>query len=457
MAQRNTRRLWLAGAVALSSVGMVGGLRVARAPFVSMRSTAPGRPHLAPLASPARRAARAPPRAAARGVLANSSVQAAVLPALIVVVACIMGMMPASAAFIPGRRSVDQLLKRTFTGCALGLVVSCWIFSSLPLYVAAFCAMGVLAQQEYFMMATSRGFFPARRLSMVTSVLMYVSGADGRRFVVDAALPLAGIYTTVYLLTRPTPPPTLDDLTSTFMGIYYLGFLPSFWVRLKGLQAAGAPFEFAWWPTRLLGDGLFTHGAVITWWTFLAIVCSDIGAYFVGKRFGSTKLISSVSPNKTQEGALGGMGLAMLVSMLGAYLMGWPRWYLSGAIHGVLASVMALVGDLTISMFKRSSGVKVRRARACLRAARGERSGGRARAERLTLPSHDARSAILLGAWRAGHGHAAPRPRRPARPRRQLPPRGGSDLLLRQIPPAALLNDERQTPPGSCSCRAIKR
>lgn len=277
-------------------------------------------------------------------------------------VACIFGMVPASAAFIPGRRSTDKLLARTFTGCALGLVVSCWIFSSPALHVAVFCAMGILAQQEYYEMAQGRGLFPARKLSMVGSLVMYLAAADGRRGVVDAALPLAGIYTTMYLLLRPKPEPTLDDVTSTFLGIYYLGFLPSFWVRLRGIAAVGAPLALSGVPQ---GMGLrrltLTHGTVISWWTFLSIVCADIGAYFVGKAFGSTKLISSVSPNKTIEGALGGVLAAVGTSLLGAYLMRWPMWYVSGALHGVIAAVCALIGDLTISMFKRSSGVKVRR------------------------------------------------------------------------------------------------
>mmetsp|Transcript_713 Transcript_713/g.2129 ORF Transcript_713/g.2129 Transcript_713/m.2129 type:complete len:200 (-) Transcript_713:62-661(-) len=151
--------------------------------------------------------------------------------------------------------------------------------------------------------------------------------------------------------------PTLDDVTSTFMGIYYLGFLPSFWVRLRGLTTPAPNFQFPWWPEALRPDR-FTHGAVITWWTFLSIVCADIGAYFVGKRFGQTKLLATVSPNKTVEGLLGGMAAAVCSSVLGAYLMGWPLWYISGAIHGILACGMALIGDLTISMFKRSSGVK---------------------------------------------------------------------------------------------------
>ncbi|KAG8459838.1 hypothetical protein KFE25_014401 [Diacronema lutheri] len=368
------RALGLAGGVVLSA-GVAGGLRVSppalargAAPTGLARPRAPApRARLPVGAAPAGaawavrrpRSARGSTRALA-APLASASVRQAVMPAIWVMVGCILGMVPSSAAFIPGRRSSDKLLARTFTGCALGLVVSCWIFSSAALHVAVFCAMGVLAQQEYYEMAQSRGLFPARKLSMVGSLAMYLAAFDGRRAVVDAALPLAGIYTTMYLLTRPKPEPTLDDVTSTFLGIYYLGFLPSFWVRLKGLHAIAAPFA----PTAgsmgapALRALAFSHGSVISWWTFLSIVCSDIGAYFVGKAFGSTKLISSVSPNKTIEGALGGIAAAVGTSLLGAYLMRWPMWYVSGALHGVIASVCALVGDLTISMFKRSSGVK---------------------------------------------------------------------------------------------------
>lgn len=319
------------------------------------------RSHAAPLRARLSRRRRVPD-VCASAAMATASVRRAIMPVLWVVSTCIVALVPTTLALLQqqvskGRRG--KLLERTFTGCALGLVVSMWIFSSTFVYVLVFCVMGVLAQQEYYKMAANRGYFPARKLSILGSLAMYVAGADGRRGVIDAALPLAGIYTTMYLLTRPKPEPTLDDVTTTFMGIYYLGFVPSFWVRLRGLSTGAAPFVFSWWPAALRPER-FTHGAVITWWTFLSIVCSDIGAYFVGKTFGSRKLCSAVSPNKTVEGAVGGALAAMGVSMLGGYLMGWPLWWISGAINGLLASVMALVGDLTISMFKRSSGVKVR-------------------------------------------------------------------------------------------------
>ena len=42
----------------------------------------------------------------------------------------------------------------------------------------------------------------------------------------------------------------------------------------------------------------------------------------------------------------------------GATLMRWPRPLLSGAFYGLMCAVMALIGDLTVSLLKRSAGVK---------------------------------------------------------------------------------------------------
>ena len=44
--------------------------------------------------------------------------------------------------------------------------------------------------------------------------------------------------------------------------------------------------------------------------------------------------------------------------MLGAWVMKWPFWYLSGCVHGVILALLGLVGDLTASMLKRDAGLK---------------------------------------------------------------------------------------------------
>ena len=89
----------------------------------------------------------------------------------------------------------------------------------------------------------------------------------------------------------------------------------------------------------------------------ISIVSADIAAYFGGKRWGKTKLIS-VSPNKTWEGLISGIAGCVGMMVVGASLMRWPVPLLSGALYGVMCAVMALIGDLTVSLLKRSANVK---------------------------------------------------------------------------------------------------
>ncbi len=102
----------------------------------------------------------------------------------------------------------------------------------------------------------------------------------------------------------------------------------------------------------------------VEWWnpakllilTFLLVWAADIGAYFVGRAIGKRKLAPSVSPGKTWEGLLGGLVLALIVAAgLGmAFNQDLVRLLPLAAIV-VLASV---IGDLTVSLYKRHSGVK---------------------------------------------------------------------------------------------------
>ena len=115
------------------------------------------------------------------------------------------------------------------------------------------------------------------------------------------------------------------------------------------------------WPVASvqgIGPDFFTNGAIIQWWTMLSIVAADVAAYFAGKEWGRTPLISIISPKKTWEGLCGGCVAAIIVSVCGAVLMRWPAPALTGAMYGLMAAVMALIGDLTISLLKRSAGVK---------------------------------------------------------------------------------------------------
>ncbi|MFT7587852.1 MAG: phosphatidate cytidylyltransferase [Limisphaerales bacterium] len=87
------------------------------------------------------------------------------------------------------------------------------------------------------------------------------------------------------------------------------------------------------------------------------IWASDVGAYFVGSRFGKTKLAPSISPNKSWEGFAGGMGLALIVGLVVSNFFtdhSLAEWL----VYAVLCVVFGTIGDLLESRLKRSVGAK---------------------------------------------------------------------------------------------------
>lgn len=100
---------------------------------------------------------------------------------------------------------------------------------------------------------------------------------------------------------------------------------------------------------------------------FICAWSTDTFAYFSGKLFGKHKLIPNVSPNKTVEGAIGGVIGAMVISV--AYLfvvkevmnldiLTWSNVYVQGAVTGLIGGAFSQVGDLVASSIKRDTGIK---------------------------------------------------------------------------------------------------
>ena len=90
-------------------------------------------------------------------------------------------------------------------------------------------------------------------------------------------------------------------------------------------------------------------------------VVADVSAYFVGRAFGRVKLAPSISPNKTREGALGGVCAAALWTAVMAFYLGLVNdasGVVLAALAGAFLGVFAVLGDLWESLLKRQSGVK---------------------------------------------------------------------------------------------------
>ncbi len=101
------------------------------------------------------------------------------------------------------------------------------------------------------------------------------------------------------------------------------------------------------------------QGVELLFFLLLLIWSADIGAYLVGRSFGSRKLAPNVSPGKSIEGLLGGIGFSAVFASVAYLYMGWSGMGLPLFMLAVVGIVIfSVVGDLVESSYKRSAGLK---------------------------------------------------------------------------------------------------
>ncbi len=249
--------------------------------------------------------------------------------------------------------------KRIFSGLAAGafgvLVVGLggwWFTLALSVIVH-------LALLEFFRMAQFTGIRPATKTTLVACQLLLVCTQWSANGGIDAdlaaaVLPLSGAAICCWLLLQPVTG-SIADIAASIFGLFYLGFLPSHWLKLRNLN------DFDLTPGLDLLPGSFpetiSSGMVITFVACLIVVASDIGSYVFGRTYGRHSL-SPISPSKTIEGAIGGFVSAMIIGVLAGELFNWNLGFLFGGLLGGFVALFALVGDLTESMMKRNAGLK---------------------------------------------------------------------------------------------------
>ncbi len=219
-------------------------------------------------------------------------------------------------------------------------------------FTAALMVIVHLGLLEFFRMAQCTGIRPATKTTLVACQLLLIStqwdvAGTVPSSLASAVLPLSGAAICGWLLLQPKTG-SIADIAASIFGLFYLGYLPSHWLRLRQLTQPPLPPEaFNWLST----------GFVVTLMACLMIVASDIGSYWIGRRFGRLPL-SPISPGKTVEGAVGGLGAAVTVGVVFSVWLQWPVAILTGGLLGALVALFALVGDLTESMMKRDAGLK---------------------------------------------------------------------------------------------------
>jgi phosphatidate cytidylyltransferase len=210
--------------------------------------------------------------------------------------------------------------------------------------------LAALAAWELFRMARETGALPLEPAGIGLAALLPIAVHAQRLGIYT--LSMTAIVTMVLLLFAstiwlrgPTGKP-LSSVAITAFGVLYAGLFSYIYALRYHDYAVGAAS----------GTALVFLPVLLTWTT-------DVGAYAFGRTFGRKKLIPSISPGKTVEGAVGGLGLAIVICLLYVRFILMPYAQLGLTIQGavlfaIVISVAAQTGDLAESLLKREAGVK---------------------------------------------------------------------------------------------------
>ena len=225
-------------------------------------------------------------------------------------------------------------------------------------FTLAIAILTYLALLEFFRMAEFKGIKPATKTTLfscfviiITTYLETIGLLEGE--ISNSILPICSVVICTWLLLQPKSG-TISDIAASIFGLFYLGFLPSYWIKLRGIESAILSSNQNFLSFENLST---TSGLNLTLTSCFLIVASDIGSYFIGKSFGK-KSLSPISPSKTIEGLIGGIFCSILLAVFFAFLLNWENPFIAGISYGILISLMALVGDLIESMMKRDAKIK---------------------------------------------------------------------------------------------------
>lgn len=225
-----------------------------------------------------------------------------------------------------------------------------WV--GLPLLVPAFLFLTIVAIQEYSELLKLRGIVIRRSSLWVAAVLTVpaslpvtypgmqplFAGVSWR----EALLALFALFLVVQELARPSRD-SLYTVVFTLFGYVYIPWLFGFVITLR-----------------------YTPDGVVGLWylalPLLALVASDVGAYAFGSALGKRPLAPQISPNKSVEGSIGGIVLALVVvgvtALAARRFTGFEMGIHEIVLFSLLVSSAAQLGDLFESLLKRWAGVK---------------------------------------------------------------------------------------------------
>lgn len=237
--------------------------------------------------------------------------------------------------------SVPMLKHRLLTAfIALPLLaLAIWFFPPIPFAVVLTLLVGYSAWEWSSLVGLTQAL---HRAVYVAAVLLVVLGANWLPMfpvLVVGFIALLWAFAAIVWYQCDKKPLGLQHAVGR--GVVGVLLLVPFWVAAMTLRLDAS-----------MGPGWVFYAMAIAWAT-------DTGGYFAGKYWGQHKLIPRVSPNKTWEGLIGGFVLALITAFVASFFFPFSAhqrlFMMAIAVVSVFASV---VGDLSVSVLKRITGLK---------------------------------------------------------------------------------------------------
>lgn len=158
--------------------------------------------------------------------------------------------------------------------------------------------------------------------------------------------------------------------------VFFVVFIAITWWVVAILLLALYPKGSAYWGKGSMARGFMGLLVLMPCWIGLIILqgfspevlmfclaliwCVDSAAYFVGKKWGAHKMVPAISPGKSYEGFIAGLIAALLIGILGLWLLevSPQRSLLFLGLCMFGGGILTVLGDLFESMVKRQSHCK---------------------------------------------------------------------------------------------------
>ena len=117
---------------------------------------------------------------------------------------------------------------------------------------------------------------PTKKIGILSSLISYATAAMYPQYH-ELVMPLSATLLMMWLLIFNKKSASISEISTSFLGMFYIGYLPSFWVRLRSIDALN---NLRYFPSILnsnwINPDTLTVGATVTWWTWTSIVFAGI-------------------------------------------------------------------------------------------------------------------------------------------------------------------------------------